>query len=93
MANSIQAHIFYVTYYCQHLLFMHALSGCDTTSRLYGIGKGTILKKLKSNVTLQQAALVFHNPMSTHTQVQEAGEKALVAIYNEKNSDSLNMLQ
>ena len=81
------------SFICQHLLFMHALSGCDTTSRLYGIGKGTILKKLKSNVTLQQAALVFHNPMSTHTQVQEAGEKALVAIYNEKNSDSLNMLQ
>ena len=77
------------SFICQHLLFLHALSGCDTTSRLYGIGKGPILKKLKNNITLQQAALVFHNPMSTHTQVQEAG----VAIYNEKNSDSLNMLQ
>ena len=84
------------SFICQHLLFLHALSGCDTTTvipRLYGIGKGTILKKLKNNIILQQAALVFHNPMSTHTQVQEAGEKALVAIYNGKNSDSLNMLR
>ena len=29
---------------CSHILFLHAVLGCDTTSRLYGIGKGTSLK-------------------------------------------------
>ena len=24
---------------CKHILFLHALLGCDTTSRLFGIGK------------------------------------------------------
>ena len=32
---------------CKNILFSHALLGCDTTSRLFGIGKGSILKKFK----------------------------------------------
>ena len=24
---------------CRHILFIHAISGCDTTSRLYGIAE------------------------------------------------------
>ena len=34
---------------CTHMLFLHAILGCDTTSHLYGIGKGTSLKKFKSS--------------------------------------------
>lgn len=51
------------------------------------------MKKLKENAQLQQAALVFDNPNSNHDQVREAGEKALVAIYGGKKSDSLNQLR
>ena len=29
------------------ILFLHALLGCDTTSRLFGIGKAAILKKFE----------------------------------------------
>ena len=72
---------------------MHALLGCDAISQLYGIGKGSIIRKLKENIILQQAAIVFDNPNSTHAQVQEAGEKALVAIYGGNKQDSLNMLR
>ena len=28
---------------------VHALCGCDTTSRLYGIGKGTALRKVRED--------------------------------------------
>jgi len=28
---------------CQHILFIHAILGCDTTSSMYGIGKGAAL--------------------------------------------------
>ena len=72
---------------------MHAFLGCDTTSRLYGVGKGSILKKFKENVELQKAAVVFDGPNSTQAQVQEAGEKAFVAIYGGKKSDNLNSLR
>jgi hypothetical protein len=34
---------------CKHILFLHAILGCDTTSHLYGIGKGASLKMFKSN--------------------------------------------
>ena len=55
----------------------------------YGIGKGSIIKKLKENIRLQQAAIVFNNPNSTHAQVQEAGQKALVEIYGGNKKDML----
>ncbi len=32
---------------CSKLLFVHAITGCDTTSRLYGIGKTTSLSKIQ----------------------------------------------
>ena len=44
---------------CKHMLFLHAVLGCDTTSGLYGIGKGSILKKFKEKDELQKAALIF----------------------------------
>ena len=31
---------------CQQLLFLHAFTGCDTTSRIYGIGKKAIFQRL-----------------------------------------------
>ena len=32
---------------CDNILFMHAILGCDTTSRLFGLGKGLVLKKIQ----------------------------------------------
>jgi hypothetical protein len=32
-----------------YLPFLHAIAGCDTTSRLFGIGKGVPLKKIKDD--------------------------------------------
>ena len=75
------------------MLFLHAILGCDTTSCLYGIGKGAILKKFKEKVTLQQAAIMFDSPHSMPAQIDQAGESALVTIYNGKNGDTLNALR
>ena len=27
---------------CKNLLFLHAITGCDTKSRLHGVGKATV---------------------------------------------------
>ena len=51
--------------------------GCDTTSRLFGIGKGTTLKKFKANVELQKAAEVFDSTLLTSSQIESAGERVL----------------
>ena len=71
------------------MLFLHAILGCDTTSSLYGIGKGSILKKFKEKVELQKAALISDNPHSTPAPIDQAGESALVLIYNGKKGEKL----
>ena len=77
----------------KHILFLHAFLGCDTTSRIFGIGKGTILKKFNLSIALQQAANVFDSPISNHEEIASAGEKAFVALYNGKAEDSPNTLR
>ena len=44
---------------CNNILFLHAILGCDTTSQLYGIGKGNSLKKFKSSEYFREQAKVF----------------------------------
>ena len=81
------------TFFCKHILFQHAILGSDTTSRLFGIGKGAIVKKFKTNAALQQAADVFDLVSFTPNDIESAGEKALVAIYNGKKEETLNTLR
>ena len=73
------------SYTCQHILFLHAILGCDTTSRLFGIGKGSVLKKFKTNTVLKQSAEVFDSLSASAHDIQSAGDRFLVAMYNGKN--------
>ena len=41
---------------CEAILCIRAVGGCDTTSRLYGIGKGTPLKKYASSKVFQDSS-------------------------------------
>lgn len=80
-------------YICSNILFLHALSGCDTTSRLFGIGKAAVLKRFRTNKALQQAAKVFDCVSATTEEIKLAGEKALVVMYNGKKDETLNTLR
>lgn len=44
---------------CCHILFIHAISGCDTTSGLYGSSKGLPLKKFVSDTHFREHVKVF----------------------------------
>ena len=78
---------------CNNILFIHAILGCDTTSHLYGVGKGTSLSKFKASSMFREQAKVFHsNSASTHD-VIDAGENALVLVYNGMSTDTLDSLQ
>ena len=57
------------------------------TSRLFGIGKAAVLKKFKTNATLQQAAKVLDSFSATPEVIESAGETALVVMYNGKRSN------
>ena len=61
---------------CSNILFIHAFLGCDTTSRLYGIGKGMSLSKFKASSMFREQAKVFNYDSASTRNVVDAGEKA-----------------
>ena len=69
---------------CENILFAHALLGCDTTSRVFGIGKGVALKHLRSSDYLNTQAEVFNRTDATKEDIIKAGENALVCMYGDK---------
>ena len=71
------------------ILFIHAFSGCDTTSAFYGKGKLQALQLIKSNTDLQDIPDVFNNPYSKYDDIERAGERFIKALYsNTKNEES-----
>ncbi len=77
---------------CKNILFIHALLGCDTTSRLYGIGKGVALQKISNAQFSQQADVFSQSDPDEMEEIITAGEKALVCLYNGTLEDSLDSL-
>ena len=75
---------------CESILFIHAIGGCDTTSRLYGIGKGAPLKKHMSSQIFRENCKVFNMSDATLNQIVEAGEKTLVVLYGGEKVETLN---
>ena len=64
------------TQLCVHLLFLHAIMGCDTTSQLFGIGKVNPLTNLEESVV--KAAEVFQNPNSLPEEIVKMGEQCIL---------------
>ena len=66
---------------CYILPALHVLTGCDTNSRIFGIGKGIAFKKAKSSEVMQAGFADFQDAV-TQEQVTDSGERILVALYN-----------
>ena len=48
---------------CSDLLFIHAFSGCDTTSRIFGVGKKSVVQKvIAGDSVLRECSNVFCTP-------------------------------
>ena len=77
---------------CKLLPVVHALSGCDTTSQLFRVGKSNALKRLTNDSFLRQAR-TFFDVNATKDDVVKAGENALLIIYNGNTGDGLNSLR
>ena len=59
---------------CNHIIFAHAVPGCDTTSRVFFIGKRKAVSKLKSNSFFVRQTVVFKSCKSKPEEVIKAGE-------------------
>jgi len=78
---------------CANILLVHAILGCDTTSRIHGIGKGVALIKIRTDALFREQANVFNHPGASKDGVIMAGEKALLCLYNCGSDESLNSLR
>ena len=79
---------------CDNLLFIHAILGCDTTSRLFGLGKGLAVKKMKNDALFYEQAKVFNQTQQmAREDIIAAGEKAIVSLYGGVKEETLDTLR
>ena len=78
---------------CDHIFFIHAILGCDVTSRLFGLGKGLAVKRIKSDFQLCQQAKVFNQIGQAKEDIIVAGERALVSLYGGAKEEGLDVLR
>lgn len=75
----------------RHILFLHAVTGCDTTSAPFRKGKKNAFQKLKSNAALRERMEIFNCSSSSVEDVTMAGEEFILAMYGVKPGSSLDM--
>ena len=79
---------------CSDLLFIHAFSGCDTTSRIFGVGKKSVVQKvIAGDSVLHECSKVFRTPTADPATVETTGCNAMVSLFNGGKSDSLASLR
>lgn len=66
---------------CKCILFAHAILGCDTTSKPYGIGKMKALELLTTDFTFQTFAGKFYEKNISTQEIVRVGERAMTIIY------------
>ena len=77
---------------CRYLLFIHAFTGSDTTSRIFNVGKQTVFGKLK-DPTIINAAKNFTTPGLDKNLICEHGLKAMVIVCGGKLNVDLMQLR
>jgi len=80
---------------CKDILFLHAILGCDTTSKVYGIGKGVVLKMHDKCEEFRNAAAVFdkHPTDVTKNEIEHAGEESLLCLFKGEIRQGLDNLR
>ncbi|XP_072153362.1 uncharacterized protein [Bemisia tabaci] len=68
------------------ILFIHAVSGCDTTSAFRGKGKGTFIKLLEKCAEVSRIAEKFNEIDCTQEELCQAGEQLVLLLYGAKKS-------
>lgn len=75
----------------KHILFLHAFSGCDTTSALFKKGKKTVTRALEKITNLDKLVEVFQQENCPVQTLFENGVRIFLALYNApKSEDNLD---
>ena len=71
------------------LLFLHAWSGCDTTSSIFVKGKGNLVTILRQSPSLKEKSVII-NVWSSQNEVGEASNAAFKILYGGNENASLS---
>jgi len=72
------------------MLFQHAFTGCDSTFRVFGVGKKPAFEKLvKGDQVLQSWPNAFILRGKNHSDIEHLGSQAMSVTFGEKNTCSL----
>ena len=75
---------------CLNLLFAHALSGCDTISQIFGVGKKSVFRRdVEVDSVLCTCSKMFCAPKPDKIAIETAGCKTMASLFNGTKSDSL----
>ena len=75
---------------CNDLLFLHAFTGCDSVSRVFGIGKKSGFQRIiKREKTMKDWSKAFTRPKQTQDVVETNGSNTMIALFNGDQKDSL----
>ena len=75
---------------CSQLMFIHAMTGSDTTSRIFGVGKKTAFQYLaKGDPVLRSCSIAFTIPNQTTELIDNLGCQAMAVPFGGKGIDSL----
>ena len=78
---------------CRYLLFLHAFTRCDSTSRIFSIGKQTAFQKLMTNEKFREIAAVFSYKRRTQAEIAQAGCNAMVILFGGYNNEPVNKMR
>lgn len=75
------------------LLFLHAMTGCDTTSSFYHKGKIKEYNIFKENEQLQRPVKIFNQKNASKFEIAKAGEKFILVLYGNEKCPTLDDLR
>ena len=76
-----------------HLLFVHAWGGCDTTSTTFRHGKFKILRLMSPDDEVQFYARKYGELATSHEEIAKSSSCIFIKLYNGKPDDSLTTLR
>ena len=78
---------------CKYLLFVHAFTCCDSTSRIFSIGKAKVFDMVMRVPELRSFASTFCSDCCRHSDDEAAGRKVMLILYGCKTLESANALR
>jgi hypothetical protein len=79
---------------CTSLIFAHAYTGYETTSRIFGVGKKSVFQNVIINDSVFRSySKVFCSPNRDHGSVENAESQAILSLYSGAESDTLDFLR